>query len=328
MPARKLGDQCLVLGAVLAALAVLASVVVLNTAAPGSRAGGTLSGAYRSSNDAAGAARFGTWRGSRETIVTDFAPSDSWAALSSPTWLADAGHRKGYHLAVAVPLLPRTGGSLQEGASGSYNRYFRTLAQLLASRGLGTSVIRLGWEMNAPWFNWSATSDPFAYVAFWRQAVDSMRAVPGTSFTFDWSPVVGEGSPGFDVASAYPGDAYVDVIGMSLYDRSWRHSSADPAGRWTEYLTEPFGLNWSASFARGYHKRSALGEWGLSQRCDGLGGGDDAYFVAKVHDWIRSHVLYYESYFDADIGSCEKHAIMTREFPRAASMYKRLWSAT
>ena len=54
----------------------------------------------------------------------------------------------------------------------------------------------------------------------------------------------------------------------------------------------------------------------------------DAYFVAKVHDWIRSHVLYYESYFDADIGSCEKHAIMTREFPRAASMYKRLWSAT
>jgi len=177
MPARKLADQCLVLGAVLAALAVLASVVVLNTAAPGGRAGGTLSGAYRSSNDAAGAARFGTWRGSRETIVTDFAPSDSWAALSSPTWLADAWHRKGYHLAVAVPLLPRTGGSLQEGASGSYNRYFRTLAQLLASRGLGTSVIRLGWEMNAPWFNWSATSDPSAYVAFWRQAVGSMRAV-------------------------------------------------------------------------------------------------------------------------------------------------------
>ena len=61
---------------------------------------------------------------------------------------------------------------------------------------------------------WSVASstDAANFVAFWRQIVTTMRAVPGAKFKFLWNP--NSGSPTtYTPDQAYPGDAYVDYVG-------------------------------------------------------------------------------------------------------------------
>ena len=49
-----------------------------------------------------------------------------------------------------------------------------------------------------------------------------MRSVPGEQFRFVWNPDAGAFTQsGYSVAAAYPGNAYVDVIGLDAYDQSW-----------------------------------------------------------------------------------------------------------
>jgi hypothetical protein len=46
-----------------------------------------------------------------------------------------------------------------------------------------------------------------------------MRAVPGAQFKFDFNPNCGFGQ--FPAEKAYPGDEYVDYIGVDVYDQPW-----------------------------------------------------------------------------------------------------------
>lgn len=147
-------------------------------------------------------------------------------------------------------MLPKSGGSLTTGASGGYNATFRSLAQTLVARGHATDVVRLGWEMNGSWYSWSAARNPAAFVAYWRQTVTTMRAVPGQAFRFERAPNLGEGTAGFDVTTACPGDAYVDIIGVSFDDGSWKCTSAQYVESWSFAVTQRFGLQWHVDSAR------------------------------------------------------------------------------
>ena len=52
-----------------------------------------------------------------------------------------------------------------------------------------------------------------------------------SNFRFVWNPDAGAFTQaGYSVAAAYPGDAYVDVIGLDAYDQSWA-IAADPDQR-------------------------------------------------------------------------------------------------
>lgn len=318
-----------VLAAPLVALLLCAVAVVGGaTASPAAASTTTLSGAYEGGGDINGIKAFGTWRGRSATVATDFLPYDTWSALSNPTWLADTWSGKGIRMALSVPMLPKSGGSMSTGASGGYNAYFKTLSALLVSRGLGNSIIRIGWEMNGTWYSWSAVNNPTAYVNYWRQIVSSMRSVTGAAYQFDWAPNIGYSTSTFNVASAYPGDSYVDIIGLSFYDQDWKYASSDVLNRWSNALNQPYGLNWHASFAASHYKSNALSEWGLSRRCDGHGGNDNPYYIQKVRDWVVNHPYAYESYFDLDMGSCEQHVEMNGTFPNAASSYKQLFGAS
>lgn len=288
-----------------------------------------LSGAYEGAGDVAGLSAFGTWRGRPATVASDFVPNETWATMADPAWLADDWSGRGYRLALGVGMLPKTGGgTLAQGATGAYNETFRRLGQLLVSRGLGNTIIRLGWEMNGRWYAWSAVRDPASYVAYWRQVVTTMRAVPDSSFAFDWAPNLGVATPGFDVTTAYPGDAYVDMIGASYYDQDWSISAEHVQDRWHRAVTEQWGFQWQSTFAASHGKVNALGEWGLSKRCDGSGGLDNSFYLKQVHDWIATHNYAYESYFDQDSSACEQHAIRGTGFPAAAASYRTLFGAT
>jgi hypothetical protein len=229
-------------------------------------------------------------------------------------------------LVLTVPMMPDTGGTLARGAAGDYNAQFRTLAQTLVSNGQGSAVLRLGPEFNGDWHLWTidVRDGGSLYAAYWRQIVTTMRSVPGAHFRFDWCANDGSawiaGGRQLEAANAWPGDAYVDYVGLDVYDQSWGTWNADPVARWNEYVNQHNGLAWHAGFAAAHGKQMTFPEWGLADRADGNGGGDTPYFVEQMYWWIGSHDVAYHLYFESHDPEGE-YGVFSGRFPNAARRF-------
>jgi hypothetical protein len=284
------------------------------------------------------AAAFAKWSREDLSYILEFADRSQWSGIESPwfiphVWSSKAPTYQHDVLVLSVPMLPDNLGTLAAGAAGTYDVHFRRLAQNLVAAGLGSrTVIRLGWEFNSSWTRWSAAKDPTAYKKYFRRVVTTMRAV-APHLRFDWCPAQGEGTfsgvPG-GLTAAYPGDAYVNTIGLDVYDQAWDANGApvtDPAVRWQQIVSNPGGLAWQASFAAAHHKPLSYPEWALAQRKDGHGGGDDATFITNMHDWFASHPVAYQAYYDVD-ASDALHALGTKTFPLASAAFRRLFAGS
>ena len=127
-----------------------------------------------------------------------------------------------------------------------------------------------------------------------------------------------------DVEAAYPGNAYVDIIGLDAYDTS-TVSAANPSARWNDQLNRPYGLLWQRSFAAAHGKPMSFPEWGLADRyIDNLGGGDNPDYIARMVDWIGANNFMYSSYFEVDAGDAVPSAD-DQPVPPASAEY-RAWS--
>jgi len=274
------------------------------------------SGAYVRAGAPGALAAFGRWRGRPADFAVDFLSSQSWTALDSPTWELGQWRAARTPLVIAVPMLiDGSSTTLRAGARGGYDGYFRRLAQTLVHYRYGAASLRVGWEMNGSWYRWSAFYDPSAWVTYYRRIVTVMRSVPGQSFRFDWN--LNLGSASVQPARIYPGNAYVDYIGVDAYDWYWRHPASTPADRWSWIVSQPHGLNWVASFAAAHGKPITVPEWGLASRSAvRSGGGDDSYYITAMLRWIRRHHVAYESYFNR-----KDHTISGGAYPSAAAAY-------
>lgn len=304
------------------ALSLCASGLSLALGAAPAAAATSPLGVYVGAADPGGVRDFDNWLGRPVTWAMDFFAGDSWQSIEAPNWWVDAWKNTPYRMVYSVPILPDGAGSLQQGATGAYDDHFRKLAQLLVDKGQGDAVLRLGWEFNGNWFRWSAVNDPQAFVGYWREIVTTMRSVPGANFGFDWCPNGGPSNMPAD--KAYPGDAYVDYVGMDFYDAGWADGWQDPQKRWASNLTQPFGLQWQRDFAAAHGKPMTYGEWGLWVRSDGHGGGDDPYFIQKMHDWIAANDVVYAIYFEHE-GGDGAHILENGQFPKAAAKFLELF---
>lgn len=272
---------------------------------------------------------FEKWVGTKAVYAMDYTPRGSWQDIESPSWQTSQWENDPEHhrLVLSVGLLPDNTGDLASGASGAYDAYFRQLARNLISHKLSNTIIRLGWEFNGNWFNWgivkgdAASSQAAArnYAAAFRHAVAAMRSVPGAHFAFDWC--VNNGNSSINAEAAYPGDAYVDYVGIDAYDMVWGPNSStvsDPAQRWKIITQGDHGLNFWASFATKHHKKLSVPEWGVWG--GDHGGGDDPTYVTGMHNWFAAHNVAYESYFN-DMDA----RIDTGRFPLSAATYKKLF---
>lgn len=80
--------------------------------------------------------------------------------------------------------------------------------------------MRPGWEFNGGWYAWAAKGNAKEFAEYWRQIVTTMRAVPGAKgLTFCWNPTLGDQD--FPADEAWPGDKYVDYVGVDVYDECW-----------------------------------------------------------------------------------------------------------
>ena len=269
---------------------------------------------------------FGSFRGKAAQVEVGYITVETWATMTNvgAQGLTKTFAGSNVHRVWSMGLLPLDGeGTLEQAAAGQFNSKYETIARALVAGGDGSSTIRLGWEGNGNWYSWSGDKDPAAFAGAYRQEVTAMRSVPGANFSFDWNMSLGYANP----TAMYPGDSYVNTIGFDIYDYTWAVNAADHQAAWDQKYNEPIGIAWFAAFAKAHGKRMSLPEWALSSRCDdNHGGGDDPVFIQNMHNFIATHDVAFESYFNADDSSCHRYAMTDGIFPQATAMYKRLFS--
>lgn len=102
--------------------------------------------------------------------------------------------------------------------SGEDDAYIRSWARGVADLGFPV-VIRLAHEMNGYWYPWCESVNgnaPGDYVKMWRHVHDLFTMAGAFNAIWMWSPNV-DYAGSQDLASLYPGDEYVDWVGLSGY---------------------------------------------------------------------------------------------------------------
>lgn len=273
--------------------------------------------------------------------VLDFLPQTSWLDMTRIGWVVTpyaTGLTPDQQLELSVPLLPDRGGASLAGcAAGDYDAHWRSIATSLVRGGLPDTIVRPGWEMNGTWYKWSAVGRTTEYIGCFRRLVTSMRSVAGQRFTFAFCS--GLGLHAMPAEQAYPGDAYVDYISVDLYDQSWAwypaRSGVSPAvaqtRAWNDLKSGNHGLDFWSAFAKAHRKPMGIGEWGLSWRSDGHGGGDNPAFIDRMFDYITdpANGVTSATYFNSPDSPTYKHDIMRADsvFPLASARYRARASA-
>jgi Glycosyl hydrolase family 26 len=328
-------------------------------------------GTYHWPNGTAGVDAFAAWLGREAVWGLDFVGGESWDNVGWPTWWLETWSKwvkakPGRRLVLSIPLLagpvdgsgPTQGAkglrepvSLERGAAGDYNQHFKDLAENLVRYGLAETILRPGWEFNGDWYAWRAKGKTKAFTEYWRQIVTTMRAVPGAeTLKFCWNPTLGDQQ--FPADEAWPGDAFVDYVGVDVYDETWNAdtypwpteaSAAEIERRqrkvWDEWIVNsPRGLAFWTKFAKDHGKPLALPEWGLVWSTHQHGGLDNPHFIEQMHAFLtdpKNNVAFH-CYFDINesdhghqlspgvSGTGKKEGT---EFPKSAARFRELFGA-
>ena len=253
---------------------------------------------------------FEIWLGHPVDGVLGYTGANGWADYDgSVSWAAGLWRPLNRRVLWSIPLIPNNG-TLAAAARGDYNDHYLQAARTLAKfRPQDAEIyIRTGWEFNGSWFPWAANGKTQDFIGAFRQFVAAYRSV-SNRFVFEWNVNIADGGP--DPTSAYPGDDYVDIIGMDFYwDTKWY--PADPAKAWNQMLKSKYGLQWHQNFAAAHNKRTAYSEWGVMS--------DNASFIQNANAWFASHDVVYQTYWNSN--SAFKGKLSDGQYPQAAEAYR------
>ena len=178
----------------------------------------------------------------------------------------------------AMPVL--TWGSCQQGqhnpscgdqaiANGSYDAYLQQWARAAAAYGK-PFYLRFDHEMNGFWYPWNPGSNgntDFSFVAMWQHVHNIFVAEGATKVRWVWCPNTTPGGTNF--VNMYPGDAYVDYVGLDGYNWGPIH----PRG-WHSFLDE-FSHDYAA-LGKMTNKPVIIGETASTEL-----GGDKAAWITQ-----------------------------------------------
>ncbi|MGE3623295.1 MAG: glycosyl hydrolase [Bdellovibrionales bacterium] len=120
---------------------------------------------------------------------------------------------------LGVPMASYNGNAVSDFraiAAGSWDQTYNGIFQAWADAGYHAFYIRPGWEMNGNWYDWGVTQSNAAdFAAAFRRIAQLAKAFTGADITVVWNPNVGQSATA--IQNFYPGDAYVDIIGIDIY---------------------------------------------------------------------------------------------------------------
>jgi len=182
----------------------------------------------------------------------------------------------------------------QSCAAGQFDSYAKRLGTNLVAAGLENSVIRLGAEMNGPWeadFMGTTEVEQNLWASCFASEVTALRQAAGEHFLFDWNPNACTENVPF--ANYYPGNAYVDILGLDLYDATCATPTTPVS--WKQLANEPAGLTSFEAFAKAQKMPMSFPEWGLLQSPN----GDDPAYINGIGSTFAKGNFSFEAYFDA-----------------------------
>jgi len=142
-------------------------------------------------------------------------------------------------------------------------------------------TIRLMHEMNGNWYPWGAGvngNQPGQFVPAWQHVHDRFAALGVTNVTWMWAPnAVYQGAA--PLGPLYPGDAYVDAVGISNYN--WGELPHDSAS--THWRT--FGSLFDPSIAE-LRSLTSRPVW-LAEGGSSNSGGSKAAWLAEMLAELR-----------------------------------------
>ena len=102
-------------------------------------------------------------------------------------------------------------------AAGDSDSYIETFAA--AVRALNVPIVlSFGHEFNGNWYPWGTTGSTAAqFVAAWRHVHDLFAQAGATNVVWVWDPNDVYPVPDVNLADYYPGDSYVDWVGVTGY---------------------------------------------------------------------------------------------------------------
>jgi hypothetical protein len=138
------------------------------------------------------------------------------------TWNPSKGPIEAYHDRQAA--INQSDCSWQAISSGRHDKYLAQFAKDAAAYH-HPFVLRMLHEMDGTWYPWgysvNGNTKPAEYVAAYRHIVDIFRKADAANVQFVWCPCVlnpgGLRKYGAMLKQAYPGDDYVDWVGLDGY---------------------------------------------------------------------------------------------------------------
>lgn len=297
------------------------TTTIPTTTPPPVTAAGLKLGSYNSAANHGAFLQFAQQTNTSAGIYSDYLDGTSWTSMvggpGNLPWVI--GQLKGQlgsaHLVLSVPLV-HAGYSSDQAALAAYaadpsgwEEDFAILAQNLIAAGFGDATIRLMWEPDSGIYSNDDLTSAANYAALWRDAYTAMMGVAGARFAWAWY-----WGGNFDATTnntAWPGSQYVTYVTFDQYDQSWDGNCglAYDGSNWTATQSECVwngdiakSLDRLTNFAGSVGKPIGIGEWGVIDRSDGHGGGDDPRFVDNFVAWLKSTNVAWASYFNCNSG--------------------------
>jgi hypothetical protein len=230
---------------------------------------------------------------------------DQWTTPDGPVQpiLANAKTRAGMAPMISWNL-PMTGGQITDGKR---DAYLKAQAEAVKSYG-GPVFVRLDWEMNADWYpDWNLPGvTPAQFIAGWRYVYEIFQQVGATNAAFVWCPNLWNGPGGQSPDTWYPGDAYVDWLGVDAYPQSAVQSFI---------LTGPGGLDDTAKFAQQHDKPLMVAEWAPAlPQPDTVAAMDLILDFAKQNPTTVKALVYFDFNTNGKDYTLKDHPVGAAEF--------------
>lgn len=181
-----------------------------------------------------------------------------------------------------VEQSPEKGNMVYDVLDGNYDRYLKNYAAEVAA-SKAPVLFRLGNEMNGDWCVYSAlhtSKDPEIFKAFYRYLYAIFEEADADNVIWIWNPN-GKSFPDYkwnEELCYYPGDEYVDVIGMTNYNTGTYYESEN----WSEF--DQLYDELYAKYVQRYDKPLMITEFSSSSV-----GGSKENWVANMFQHIGKY---------------------------------------
>jgi hypothetical protein len=151
---------------------------------------------------------------------------------------------------IALPLISSASNGLTELqnfaaiASGADDSTWTGIVEGYLKQGYTTIDLRIGWEQNGNWYPWSVSTEAEAqgYIAAFQHISTLVHSISGIKVNVIWDPAE-VGSSAVPTEAMYPGNSYVDIIGVDAYDSVYPLSLYD----WSTHTTDATLAEWEAN---------------------------------------------------------------------------------